>query len=175
MGHVKCLETLFANGCHINLRDHLGYTPLMLACRQGQVEVAIYLINKLNDFNIRANNGDTMLHCIAMGGSIHLAKIILNILPTFLNKLNDHNESPLDICEMNEDDDDNDENSNVKNGDQGKNSLLNYLIEIGGQHGQSLLELSEYNDRRERNKQIEIRIDQDKRERDEYDAKNGIL
>lgn len=162
MGHVKCLEVLLANGCHINLRDHLGYSPLMLACRQGQVEIAIYLFNKLNDFNIRANNGDTILHCIAMSGSIHLAKIMLNILPSLLNKLNDNNESPMDTCAINCDEDE----------DEGDN-LLKYLIEMGGQYGEDLMKLTEYNDRKERNRLIEIRIDQDKRERDEYEAKNG--
>lgn len=165
MGHTKCLETLLEKGCHKNLRDHLGYTPLMLACRQGQVEVAIYLFNNLSDFNIRANNGDTILHCIAAGGSIHLAKILLNMIPALLNKLNDNNESPLDVAEMNLDEEE--ENSN--------DNIINYFIEIGGKYGEDLMQLSEYNDRRERNKLIEIRIDQDKRERDEYEAKNGGL
>lgn len=167
MGHVKCLEVLLSSGCHINLRDHLGYSPLMLACREGQVEVAIYLINKIRDFNIRADNGDTILHCVAMSGSIHLARMLMRIIPSLLNKLNENDQSPLDLCEISEEnDEDNDHN-------ESEDKLSSYLIEIGARHGESLLELSEYHDRKERNRLIEVRMDQEKRERDEQEAKNN--
>lgn len=156
MGRTKSLQLLLNKGCHWNLRDNWGYTPLMLACKQGHVETATYLYDIVSDFRCRANNGDTILHCIAQGGSVPLARALLLRAPKLFNKRNDNDETACDICKMYQ-----------------QTELLAYLIDLGGSFGAEL-SAEETMEQREKRKLIEKRMDNEKREIDEMDAKNGI-
>lgn len=156
MGQTSSLHLLLTKGCHWNLRDNWGYTPLMLACKSGHIETVTYLTEIVNDFTCRANNGDTLLHCIAYSGSIILTRLLLLNAPILLNKCNDNEETICDICK-----------------EKGFTDLLNYLLDLGGSYGEELTP-EETIEQREKRKILEKRIDQEKRDKDEMDAKNGI-
>jgi ankyrin repeat protein len=131
----------------------------MLACKQGHVELATFLFEVIPDLRCRANNGDTILHCIAQGGSIPLARAFLFKVPTFVNKRNDNDDTACDVAE-----------------EFHQTLLLQYLIQLGAKHGDELSELgTESIEIREKKKILEKRIDSEKRERDELDAKNGVI
>jgi ankyrin repeat protein len=156
MGHLPTLKILLEKGCHCNLRDNWGYSPLMLACKQGHVELSIYLLDLLPDLTSRANNGDTILHCIAQGGSIPLARAFLFKSPGSVNKRNENDETPCDVSE-----------------EYQQRLLLDYFIHLGAKYGDELSLENESMESREKLKIYEKQIDLEKREKDELDAKNG--
>ena len=60
-GYREIAETLIKKGAHINVRDALGYTPLLLALSGGTIEIAEMLINKGADTTVRTRKGETPL------------------------------------------------------------------------------------------------------------------
>ena len=66
-GRWKPLKSLISDyKMDINLRNHLGETPLLCACRSGGGAVAIICLQTFKaDASIAANNGETPLHWVS--------------------------------------------------------------------------------------------------------------
>jgi ankyrin repeat protein len=161
MGHQNILQLLLSKGCHPNLRDNLGYTPLMLACKYNQEKIALfYLMNgilALPDLLSLTNHGDNLLHCVAYTGSIILTRKILLLVPMLHNELNDNDETPCDICE-----------------EYDQTLLLDYLIQLNGIFGEDYLKINNNEEERIRKRLLNKQNDIKKRQKDEINAKNGI-
>jgi ankyrin repeat protein len=69
-------EELIKRGAYINVRDPLGYTPLLLALSGGTVEVAELLIERDAEVNVRTRNGDTPLSPSGQSGNRHIAELL---------------------------------------------------------------------------------------------------
>ena len=60
----EIISSLIKNGADVNLRgsDHHSYTPLMLACKEGYLKTATFLIDQGANVDLQDENGDTALH-----------------------------------------------------------------------------------------------------------------
>jgi ankyrin repeat protein len=76
-GRIDQIEALMQkNADTINAINDNGFTPLLLACYRGNVEVAKYLIKKVNDINYISPSG-TALAAAVVKGNYQLAKELL--------------------------------------------------------------------------------------------------
>ncbi|OIQ17692.1 MAG: hypothetical protein BM557_08370 [Flavobacterium sp. MedPE-SWcel] len=60
----------------INKISKMGFSPLILACYRGNVEVAQYLAENVKDINYKSQSG-TALAAVAVKGDVKIAKILL--------------------------------------------------------------------------------------------------
>lgn len=62
-GNFTIVSTLFERGRvpHVNVRDSLGNTALMMAAKNGHGEIVRYLLSKGADLLLTNRNGDTAL------------------------------------------------------------------------------------------------------------------
>jgi len=60
----------------VNSKNDFGFTPLILACYQGNNEVAIFLIKKNADINYVSDEG-TALMAAVVKGNLELVKVLL--------------------------------------------------------------------------------------------------
>ena len=66
--HKKEAEIAYglAQGWDVNIKDSSGNSPLLVACQNGHVTIAEYLVQQGADINAKNNKGNTSLHyCIA--------------------------------------------------------------------------------------------------------------
>ena len=76
-GTVEQMMQLYeANHDVVNSKNDFGFTPLILACYQGNNEVAIFLIKKNADINYVSDEG-TALMAAVVKGNLELVKALL--------------------------------------------------------------------------------------------------
>ena len=73
----KCRQ-LFNEGLKVNSSDATGQTPLMVAARTNQIEIAQFLINSGADVNKSSMSGLTALHYSALEDFSHMARMLLD-------------------------------------------------------------------------------------------------
>jgi len=71
-------EVLFNNPEVINYKNTSGYTPLILACYNGNIEVATLLAKKVDDINVNSDNG-TALMASVFKNDFKIAKMLLDL------------------------------------------------------------------------------------------------
>ena len=76
-GNEKCILQYIENGSDLNMKDHKGLTPLLLALKHNQLEIAKILIKHGADIELANKEGRTPLHFAIELGSIELTKVIL--------------------------------------------------------------------------------------------------
>ena len=76
-GNEKCILQYIENGSDLNMKDHKGLTPLLLALKHNQLEIAKILIKHGADIELANKGGRTPLHFAIELGSIELTKAIL--------------------------------------------------------------------------------------------------
>lgn len=82
-----------------------GDTPLMLAVKGGEYEVALTLIREHGcqcDPNARYTNGQTLLHIASSIGHVSLAQTLILNADSELNARDIHNDTPLKLAVENE-------------------------------------------------------------------------
>eukprot|EP00045_Choanoeca_perplexa_P004523 m.38861 g.38861 ORF g.38861 m.38861 type:complete len:198 (-) comp12621_c0_seq10:513-1106(-) len=57
--------------------NHLGFTPLHQAARQGHIAIVSYLIERGADCNARSGSGQTILHVACIAGHTTTAELLL--------------------------------------------------------------------------------------------------
>jgi hypothetical protein len=60
-GHLALVRLLVEKGANVNERDGLGWTALIWAAREGDVESVKYLLSKDADPNVKANDGKSAI------------------------------------------------------------------------------------------------------------------
>ena len=55
-GHRACVEQLLAAGAKVDLADHDGWTPLMIAAHKGQRDAALLLIKAGADQTVKSKS-----------------------------------------------------------------------------------------------------------------------
>jgi len=64
-------------GANVNATDHMGRTPLLVACEEDAYDAAIYLVRtKKVDVELADEQGYTPLHMAAMSGNMELVKVL---------------------------------------------------------------------------------------------------
>ena len=61
-GDTDTLYVLLRHGAHINIRDKMGITPLIVACQYRNYYLALFLLQNDADVNICSLDGNTALH-----------------------------------------------------------------------------------------------------------------
>ena len=96
-GSKVIIEKLLSLELHIDSRDGGGLTPLMIAACTGQADAFHLLLRRGSDERFKSNNGRSVLHCAAEGGSKVIIKRLLS-LELYINSRNSDGETPLMIA-----------------------------------------------------------------------------
>jgi ankyrin repeat protein len=76
-GDTKALPLFFEAGIDINARNSAGYTALMAAAKNGQVEIVNKLLERKANVDIQGNNGLTALMLAAENNQLSIVKALL--------------------------------------------------------------------------------------------------
>jgi len=71
------VKWLLDRNAFVDVRNASGETPLMNACEQGHLKVAILLVHNKADFRLTSNNGMTVLHFAAKDGNMVLLEFLM--------------------------------------------------------------------------------------------------
>lgn len=77
---LKCIKLLLDSGANVNMRQHNGMTPLMIACKQGSEKIVEELIKRNADINAQDVLGYTPLIWSVRHSECVEMKIILLLL-----------------------------------------------------------------------------------------------
>ncbi|EXC16955.1 Ankyrin repeat-containing protein [Morus notabilis] len=99
LGNLRvCKSMISKNQNLIALRNLNGETPLFLAALHGKIEAFLYLHTLSNeDYLVRRNDGDTILHAAISGEYFRLAMSIMREHPNLADSINENGLSPLHI------------------------------------------------------------------------------
>lgn len=76
-GHEKALKLFLEAGVDVNLRNHFGWTPLMVSTFMGSEEAATLLINTGANVSVFDRRGYTPLHWAAQRGYAKVVALLL--------------------------------------------------------------------------------------------------
>jgi ankyrin repeat protein len=82
-------------GCHLDIKDGEGKTPLYYAVLGNSLKCMHYLLDKKADISIKSMKGENLLHAAARGKSVLCAPSLLSIMPDAVNSTNNWGETPL--------------------------------------------------------------------------------
>ena len=84
--HLNIVKCLIENGADINVKNHMGWTPLHLAAGYGYLEIVKYLIEIGADFMATNKDGSTPLDV-----AIHQNRTdVIAFLETYINNMKYH-------------------------------------------------------------------------------------
>ena len=96
-GDVFVVDAFLASGCSVNCVYSTGYTPLMVATKEGHEEVVKKLILAGANLGKQTASGDTALHLAASGDNIQLG-ILLAEGGASVRTKNRSSQTPLDLA-----------------------------------------------------------------------------
>ena len=103
-GHVEVVSKLLGLGAkenqdYVNARNNFVSTPLMVACSNGHVNVATYLVEHDANIQLQNKNGDTCLHYAAERGHVEVVSKLLGLgakeNQDYVNARNNFRSTPL--------------------------------------------------------------------------------
>ena len=74
--HRSMIRLLVENGANVNSRAELGWTPLILAARGGDLENVKYLLSKGADPNIKDEDGKSIIELAEQAKSTNRFEVI---------------------------------------------------------------------------------------------------
>ncbi len=77
MGDTDTLRELIGQGADINVQDERGYTPLIIACYNGQPEAARLLLESGANVNAQDFGGNTALMGVCFKGYPDIAELLI--------------------------------------------------------------------------------------------------
>jgi ankyrin repeat protein len=79
-GHKRVVSLLLKKGAKASKKDQWSRTPLMLACREGHLEVVEVLFEARKGLGLEETDGDgrRALHCAAIGGHKEIVTFLLS-------------------------------------------------------------------------------------------------
>ncbi|CAG5132947.1 unnamed protein product [Candidula unifasciata] len=78
MGELKQVSALLTKGVNVNCQDYFGWTPLMVAAKQGNDEIVQYLLKHGCDHTVSSLDGHTAVTLARLGGHEHIVATILD-------------------------------------------------------------------------------------------------
>lgn len=96
--HEVILHAIENEGAHVDTKTGSGWTPLILAASQGNLEFATKLIDLGADLNLAEYDGWTPLHFAAGSGFISVIDLLLE-RGADPNIMNNDQKTPRDIAE----------------------------------------------------------------------------
>lgn len=78
--NIEILKYLLNKGVDINLKNHFGYTPLIVAAEYEEFETVKFLVENGADVNIKSNTNESAIQC----ASRHNKDEIKNYLTNFI-------------------------------------------------------------------------------------------
>ncbi|KAJ1467946.1 ankyrin repeat-containing domain protein, partial [Baffinella frigidus] len=97
-GHIQIVRHLLNSGADVNIRSKAGFTPLAAACREGNLKIAMLLIDHGADVlaittfhivkhllragadvNAKCANGNTPLHAAIENHKLHVVVLLLRV------------------------------------------------------------------------------------------------
>jgi hypothetical protein len=77
-GNLKRIKELVEGGANIDINDHVGVTPLMLASLHGEFEIVEYLVEHgANVAHTDSRQGMAALHCASIADNLSSVKYLL--------------------------------------------------------------------------------------------------
>lgn len=77
-GILKDVSSAIKHGADVNIQDNEGWTALLHASDQANIDCVVHLIDKGADTNLKANNGYSVLHAIAYQSDLELLKYLIS-------------------------------------------------------------------------------------------------
>lgn len=77
-GDIEAFKGLNLNQEQINVKNHKGYSPLMLAAYNGHYRLAEYLLFNGADANSIDHGGNSILMGVAFKGNVEIAALLLS-------------------------------------------------------------------------------------------------
>jgi ankyrin repeat protein len=88
-----------------NVKAHIfgnnGYTPLMIAAKNGHIDIVDLMINTGVDVNTQASDGKTALFLAAQNGHSNVVRRLLMVKNIYLNILDQFGHTPVSIARQN--------------------------------------------------------------------------
>jgi ankyrin repeat protein len=85
---------LIAKGCDVNASNNDGFTPLMVASREGNADIAESLINHNANLNAQYHSGGTALFLASYNGNLRIVKSLIKA-GADINLINNSGVTPL--------------------------------------------------------------------------------
>jgi ankyrin repeat protein len=98
IGNLKLAQILLGRNADVNSQNNHGSTSLLLASELGHSDVVQLLLDHNADLYLRDADGDTPLHCAAIGG-LEVARILLK-LNVEVNSRNVKGSTPLHLASI---------------------------------------------------------------------------
>ncbi len=93
-GDLAAAKELLAKGAELNLRDADGWTPFLLAVREGHATLVEFLLSAGADPSPATTNGNSAMHLVVDRNHLEVMKVLLKYhLP--VNQKNPRGSSPL--------------------------------------------------------------------------------
>ena len=96
-GHVPAVKALLADGANINIRGAHNETALSQACREGRLEMALFLMDQGASLDPQDKDGHTALTHAVIGRHVLIAQHLI-ALGADITIENKNAEKPLDIA-----------------------------------------------------------------------------
>ena len=89
---------LLSHGANVNCDGYLGMSPLLIACKNGNLDILLVLLKHNADPHHIDKNGDNSLILACRSGNIHVIKVLVGLLVNIHHR-NPFGETPLSISE----------------------------------------------------------------------------
>ncbi|XP_022374617.1 85/88 kDa calcium-independent phospholipase A2 isoform X2 [Enhydra lutris kenyoni] len=102
LGIRECFHHSRIISCANNRENEEGCTPLHLACRKGDREILVELVQYCHaQMDVTDNNGETAFHYAVQGDNAQVLQLLGKNASTGLNRVNNQGQTPLHLaCQM---------------------------------------------------------------------------
>ncbi|XP_047596690.1 85/88 kDa calcium-independent phospholipase A2 isoform X2 [Lutra lutra] len=102
LGIRECFHHSRIISCANNRENEEGCTPLHLACRKGDGEILVELVQYCHaQMDVTDNNGETAFHYAVQGDNAQVLQLLGKNASTGLNRVNNQGQTPLHLaCQM---------------------------------------------------------------------------
>ncbi|XP_024904639.1 85/88 kDa calcium-independent phospholipase A2 isoform X2 [Pteropus alecto] len=102
LGIRECFHHSRIISCANSTENEEGCTPLHLACRKGDGEILVELVQYCHaQMDVTDNNGETAFHYAVQGDNSHVLQLLGKNASAGLNQMNNQGQTPLHLaCQM---------------------------------------------------------------------------
>ncbi|XP_032692546.1 85/88 kDa calcium-independent phospholipase A2 isoform X6 [Lontra canadensis] len=102
LGIRECFHHSRIISCANNRENEEGCTPLHLACRKGDGEILVELVQYCHaQMDVTDNNGETAFHYAVQGDNAQVLQLLGKTASSGLNRVNNEGQTPLHLaCQM---------------------------------------------------------------------------